>query len=116
MTEHETDDDTLRQLQAELASRRLVKRVCERCDIQPFVASLREPNGPAGYEMLPDFAGYVKRCADCAAKPETTFAWIADIPFERFKKWTIEHPYAYALEELRVLLPAESSRGGLEFL
>ena len=102
--------------QRELAARVGKRPHCDKCDVRPFVASLREPNGPEGYEVLDYCAGHLKRCGDCASKPAPTFKWIADIPFEKFKQWTFDHPEAYALKDLRALLPAAPERGGLEFL
>jgi hypothetical protein len=50
-----------------IAHAKTIRPICAKCDRQPFYASLREPDGPEGYELEENFAGYVKRCEACAS-------------------------------------------------
>jgi hypothetical protein len=46
--------------------RKTFRPSCSKCETRPFVASLKEPDGPEGFEVMSHFAGYVKRCETCA--------------------------------------------------
>lgn len=111
-------EEHVRAIQLALSQRVKDRATCSACDTKPFVASLREPNGPPGYEPMTHFAGYVKRCATCASKPVETFAWIADIPFEKFHTFYLQNQGApFALDALKSLLPPSAAdEGGFKYL
>lgn len=74
--------DDHKQTARELIERmKTVRPTCDKCETRPFVASLKEPDGPPGFEPMAHFAGYVKRCDACATR--RTFPWADKLDVDR---------------------------------
>jgi hypothetical protein len=54
---------------------------CEKCEREPFTASLKEPDGPPGFELATGFACYFKRCEAC--QTSRLFPWADRLDAEK---------------------------------
>lgn len=94
---------------AEIAGRVIPDDKCRVC---------QHYSSPAqGRVALPSLCAWVRPCAACAER--RPYAWVAKIPLEALEQYAIEHwDHAFLIEDLRVLLPPEETRGSArwEFL
>jgi hypothetical protein len=80
---------------------------CDQDERRPFYASLREPNGPEGFELDPNFAGYRKRCPACATGK--LYPWADKLDPERVRAFMETDPRcesAWPLSILEETLPS----------
>jgi hypothetical protein len=91
---------------------------CDKCETRPFTASLKEPDGPEGFEPMSHFAGYVKRCEVCAAS--RVFPWADKLTPEAVVAFVEREPwrdsYSWPLAEMKPIADALPEPKGFEFL
>jgi len=92
---------TLEDAQAVIDRMKSARPTCDKDETIPFYASLREPDGPPGFEPDPNFAGYRKRCDACANG--RLFPWADKLDPERVRAFMETDPRCQSAFELSIL-------------
>lgn len=111
---------TTQQLIDDIAGRTVPLEGCTACEFRPYAQGVLKP--PPGFESDHNSARYRRVCASC--KNRHPYGWVKTLSLEAVDKFLSEHQDAFAIDELKALLPKQpqpyatngAGRQGWEFL